>query len=405
MATSSPQRQPRLDLNPSSADRWMTCTASPKFILDNWDKIPPQGTRFSEEGTTAHEVASSLLLGKAPDPSKCPTPITPEMHVHAWDYMEYVQGLMEPGAELLVEQKLPLWYMPGRNAIVDAAVINRSGIHIVDYKYGEGVIVSTERNLQAVIYAVSVVREKQRDGWVPYAEMPISIHIYQPRGRAADDTPFHRWDTTYSEILGLATEIGFVATYIQFDNDGMMPTNNSDIKFVPSEKACRFCPAKGFCSARQETLLEGIEALQVIDDQLPALNTISIEQLTAIVKHGPEIKKWIDDANEYALDFMKAGNPLPGFKLVMSRGGNRYWRDPKEAAKLLLEDSILKREEVIEEKVISPAGAEKLLGKGKMGKELMNLIAKPPGQPVIATEDDKRDSALPDVSEFEKLEE
>ena len=56
-----PKRAPRLDLNPSAADRWTTCTASPGFILANADKIPPDdGTKFSQEGTTAHEVAAAI---------------------------------------------------------------------------------------------------------------------------------------------------------------------------------------------------------------------------------------------------------------------------------------------------------------------------------------------------------
>ena len=60
------KRTPRIDLNPSSAERWTTCTASPKFIFDNWDKLPPHDTFYNQEGTTAHEVASALLQGFHP---------------------------------------------------------------------------------------------------------------------------------------------------------------------------------------------------------------------------------------------------------------------------------------------------------------------------------------------------
>jgi hypothetical protein len=182
---STTKRPPRLDLNPSSADRWTTCTASPRFILENWDKIPPSDTVYNQEGTTAHEVASALLQGREPrvsDPYHCPVPVDKEMRWHGWNYMEYVQSLRTSTefSSILVEQKLPLWYMKERNAIVDAAVINLDSMHVIDYKYGEGVVVSPVENLQTAIYAMSV---GQLSGPKP-SDFPVFIHIYQPRGRA-----------------------------------------------------------------------------------------------------------------------------------------------------------------------------------------------------------------------------
>jgi len=79
------------------------------------------------------------------------------------------------------------------------------------------------------------------------------------------------------------------------------------------------------------------------------------------VKHGDHIKKWIDDAQEFALQHMRAGGKIPGFKLVTSRGGNRFWSDPKKVAKYLWEDTILQKEDIFSEpKLIGPAAVEKL---------------------------------------------
>lgn len=134
---------PRLDLMPSAADRWTTCMASPRFCLENADLIPADlSSKFSQEGNTAHEVAAAYLQDREPNPDNCPTPIDGDMRMHGFDYAEYVQSLRHPDpgmSKLLVEQKQPLWYYPGRNAIVDAAVINPDSLHIVDYKYGAGV--------------------------------------------------------------------------------------------------------------------------------------------------------------------------------------------------------------------------------------------------------------------------
>lgn len=389
----------QLDLTPSSADRWTTCTASPQFILDNWELLPPDtGTSYSQEGTTAHEIASAMLEERAPrygSSYHCPVPADAAMHWHTWNYMEYVEGLREKGSTLLVEQKLPLWYMPGRNAIVDAAVLNPAHLHVVDLKYGQGITVSTERNLQGVIYSRCII---EKVGYPPSDDFPVSIHIYQPRGRAAEDAPFHRWDTTWGEVNGIAKgveETAYAIKYAHENNPGRLHFLPTPV-FAPSEKACQWCPAKGFCAARSKAT-SGIELLDNLDTHalaLPPSNVVTLEQRTAVQKHGAAIIKWINDVQAYNLESMRHGKPLPGFKLALSRGGNRKWADEKRAGKLLLEKTILTEEEVYERTVISVAEAEKMIGKSKFTAELTNLITKAPGWPIIVPEDDKRESYL-----------
>jgi hypothetical protein len=382
------KRLPRLDLNPSSADRWTTCTASPRFILENWDKLPSTtDTVYNVEGTRAHEVASSLLQGTT---LKEDSAYTPEMHRHGWDYMEYVESLRKPEGRIIVEQKLPLWYMKERNAIVDAAVVNSDSLHVVDYKYGEGVVVSPVENLQAAIYAVSV---GTMGAPLPTAH-PVFLHIFQPRGRAAEEVP-QVWETTWYELNQFVQRIDEAALVIQ--------ANDPAQKFVPSEKGCQWCPAKGFCKARQNSLAEGLEVIDEVSASFPPANMITETQMVAILKHKAAIESWMDDVEEFATERLKAGVPVPGFKLVLSRGGNRYWTDPKKAAELLLKDTVLKRDEVIDEKVISPGGAEKLLGKRKFTGELMELIAKTPGVPVLAPVEDKREAVGNVLEDFEVL--
>lgn len=391
-----PKKKKRIDLNPSAAERWTTCTASPKFIFDNWDRLPPESRTYADPGTSAHEVASAFLLDRKPRISECPEPITPEMRWHGWNYMEYVTGLMEPGAKLLVEQKLPLFYMPDRNAIVDVAILSRNALHIVDYKYGEGIIVSPENNLQMSIYARSVAT----GDLIPKDDaFPVFLHIYQPRTRG--DEPFHVWETNWGTIRDTAQDVTDKARLIQ----DYAKYTSKQLDFAPSNKACQWCPAKGFCEARQRHLVKDLQPLATVNGNgLPAPGVLTEKQLAAIVEHGAAIKKWIDDGQEYALTQMKAGGKIPGFKLVTSRGGNRFWTDEKKAANFLLEDTILKPEEVFTKKVIGPAAAEKLIGKNQFPKRVFNLISKPPGQPVIAPLDDPRENALIDgASEFENL--
>lgn len=393
------KRPPRLDLLPSAADRWTTCMASPRFCLENHELIPADlSSRFSREGNTAHEVAAAFLQDRKPDPKNCPTAITPEMQIYGWSYMEYVESLRKPGSTLIVEEKKPLWYAEGRNAVVDAAVINKDSLHIVDYKYGEGVAVSPIENLQGTIYAYQTAHKLT----VPL-DFPVIVHIYQPRCRDNGGEPAHTWETTAGDIATRAGQIEAKAKIIQINHE----EKGNPLAFVPSEKACRWCPAKGFCPERQKELFEGLEVLAPLDDQpkkLPLPAAITTEQLGAILSHKKSIEKWLADAEEYATDRLKEGHEIPGLKLVLSKGGHRYWRDPKKAAELLTRTTILKREEVIEESTISVAAAEKLLGKKKFTAEVLELIDKPPGKPVIAPADDPREAYLLKAeSEFEVL--
>lgn len=382
---------PRLDLMPSAADRWATCMASPRFCLENADLIPADlSSKFSQEGTTAHEVAAAYLQDRQPNLENCPTPIDADMRMHGWDYAEYVQGLCHPDpgmSKLIVEQKNGLWYYPGRNAVVDAAVVNPDSLHVVDYKYGVGVVVSPEGNLQATIYAWQILQSIFNG--VPM-EFPVTVHIYQPRGRENGDTPAHTWETTAGDIAARAGVIEGKADIIRLNNE----TKGNPLAFAPSEKACRWCPAKAFCPARQADMLDGLEALDVVEapNALPLPSALPMKQLIAALNHGKTIKKWIDDVEAYAQAMLTDGMPVPGFKLVMSRGGNRYWSDPKKAADLLVKTTILKKSEVVEESTISPAQAEKLVGKKKFSKEVEALITRNPGAPEIAPESDKRGS-------------
>lgn len=410
------KRKPRIDLNPSSADRWTTCTASPQYILANWERLPAEDRKFSDPGNTAHEVAAALLQNRPIDLTACPVPPTAEMHGHAFYYADFVESLRKPGSKLFVEQMLPLFYAESRNAIVDAAVINPDCLHIVDLKYGEGIIVSSENNLQATIYAKSVEWNWHKWGFPMTGvgsfachhpdDFPVYISIYQPRTRDAA-APFHTWETTLGEIRERAKHIFRIATLImRHAVDPLHPDNYAEkLEFAPSEKACQWCPAKGFCEARQLHLTKDLPQLAVIDGSAkPVANVLTDTQLAAIVEHGPQIKKWIDDASKYALSRLLSGGKIPGFKVVTSNGGHRKWTDEERAGKLLLAQTILRTDEIFTKSLNSPAQIEKLIGKGKIPLQVFNLISKPPGWPTIAPENDPRPSCNIDAaSEFENL--
>lgn len=89
---------------------------------------------------------------------------------------------------------------------------------------------------------------------------------------------------------------------------------------------------------------------------------------------------------------LSAGHPVPGFKLVTGKQGNRAWSD-EEAARALLKDQFrYKTEEVFDLKLISPTKAEKLIKKASPRRwtKVEALITRTDGKPTVAPESDPR---------------
>lgn len=103
-----------------------------------------------------------------------------------------------------------------------------------------------------------------------------------------------------------------------------------------------------------------------------------------------------------------AGTPVPGFKLVQGKQGNRAWADEQEAASML-KSFRLKVEEMHDLSLISPTTAEKRVAEKVIGPKqwakLQRIITRSDGKPSVAPASDKRPVwTPPDVSaDFEEL--
>jgi hypothetical protein len=402
-------KPPRLDLGASSASRWTVCTASPQFILENHHRIPEnRDTAYSLEGTLAHAVCEALLTSK-------PTPLgaTAEMERHAQSYRDFCRTLSAPGAAEFVETKVPLWYYPGRNAIVDYASVTTDQVTIIDYKYGAGVPVDSYENKQMAIYARCFI-ETVVLGLGTHDitdDTKIVMAIYQPRCHR--DEPDVAWMMTWADLVEWTDEkIGCVADEIRDPNHPWLP-----IDFAPSDKTCQFCPASGFCTARAQHLLGDLAPLdmvltqpeQVVAD--PSAVTVGLAppdaldetHLLAALAVAKSVGKWLDSIEAYAQNLAADGRPLPGWKLVEGRG-SRQWADEEAAAKFLKPKL---KENTFEKKLVSVAQAEKLLKHEPLSPRFKNklesLIVRREGKPTLVPENDKRPSLMAAANDFQQL--
>lgn len=382
MSTSS--RYLKLSLNASAAATWTNCTAQPHYVVQNASRIPPQDTEFSVEGTVAHGVVEAMFKKTASNPKA-----TPEMKAHASAFVDFCLDKKAPGATEHLkrtgmndrwwsELKVNLFYMPARNGYVDFCCVADDGVHIADYKYGQGVAVSAFENLQMAIYARSMIEQ------LKLKTQTVHMHIYQPRVRQGDKQS--TWTLDYKEL-------------VQFTDDRVLgPAEDIQAKaltlaFRPGTKTCQFCPCESFCEARTKWLLDDTPLETITSGEVPKLpkaDSVSDDVLSKLILKVDDIKKWLGSVEKYGLAMAMSGKPLPGLKLVKGKGGHRKWGNPDLAKEKLLEK--LKREDIITEDLITPTQVSEFEHDFEKDEwsVIQKLIVKPEGGPTLVSIDDPR---------------
>lgn len=206
----------KIYLSPSSADRWLTCTMSPKFIADNDFKPPP--SKWASQGTDAHQLAADKIEHGTPikiDPKDQQT-------LFANQYADLVLSL--PLKTRLIEQKVPNFYGLG-NSILDCVGYYNTNLYICDFKSG-WTLVRAENNNQLKIYALNALKSY---GWMFNIEQ-VDMQICQP-SRKNYDTEC----VTKNQLEEYKTKVMDTVDDIK---------RGVNLQFNPSEKACQWCPAR-----------------------------------------------------------------------------------------------------------------------------------------------------------------
>lgn len=354
-------------LSASSAHRWIACP--PSALLSK--KFDDSSSSFAQEGTDAHTLAQYKLEKLLGLPTKDPTEslsfYDEEMNDHAENYAAFVLEQVEKAKEtcvdpqVLIEQKLDFSrYVPEGFGHVDCLIIADGTLTVIDYKYGLGIKVSSEKNPQMFCYALGGLA--LFDGI--YDIDNVRLVIYQPRRENISE-----YTISKSEL-------------IQWAEDVLSPTAELASKGEGEYKAgehCQFCKAKATCRKRAEYNLE----LAKYDFEVPA--TLDHDEIAAILLKADELVSWVSDVKEYALKEALNGTRFEGFKLVAGRS-NRKYTDETAAAGLV----IAAGKDPFEKKLLGITAMTALLGKKAFEDILGGLTYKPPGKPVLVTADDKR---------------
>ncbi|MEV9065361.1 DUF2800 domain-containing protein [Klebsiella quasipneumoniae] len=378
-------------LSPSSAHRWMRCPGS--LALESTQ--PDKSSAFAEEGTRAHELAEKILNGRLQG-FEHQGGTDPEMHDYVLRYVDAVWTLAE-GNELMVEQRVDFSHIVGvENSFgtADAVVIVGNELQIHDLKYGRGVQVDAEQNEQLQLYALGALEQFN----LLYDFDSVRLFIHQPRLNHISE-----WALSVEELeaFGQRAQEAAANVIVMFNIAECEGVNTLPLEnFTPGEKQCRFCKASAICTAREQFHMQTVAGdfndltapvNELVTSAIARVPMLTNEQLAEIYGQADFLESWLKAIRDRVNSELNAGHPVPGFKLVTGKQGNRAWRDEVEAEELL-KSFRLKQDQMYSQKVISPTQAEKLLKKESPRRwtKVEALITRSDGKPTIAPESDPR---------------
>lgn len=382
-----------------------------KIVLE--DGLPNTSSKYAAEGTAAHQVLTWALqedrpatayLGRLVEADGFTFEVDDDMAEHVQTCIDYCLDLRGDDGVLFADIRVN--YSSYLDVAEDTAwgtadviVARGDELIVVDFKYGRGVEVDAERNPQMSLYGLGALQAYQ--GLVADFTR-VRLAISQPRVKRAPS----EWDCSVDDLETWArsTARSAVATCVNAERTSKEEDDQRWLEvFVrPGEKQCKFCKAKATCPAlRAEVALtvQGAVTMPMSPDEFADLTVVepgpatSDEYLTLAMGKADLIEDWVKAVRAEVERRLLAGAPVPGYKLVAGKKGNRAWSKPADV-EALLKSMRLKEAEMYDFKLISPTTAEKLAKAGTIGPrqwpKVQELITQKDGAPHVAPASDSR---------------
>ena len=358
-------------LSASSSHRWLGCTPSARLEQEFAD----HETEAAAEGTAAHALCEHKLRKALKMRSKKPVSKydCDEMDAYTDAYVQFVLEAISEAKQncadptVLIEQKLDFsCYVPDGFGTGDCLIVADKNLHIIDFKYGQGVLVDAEENPQMMLYALGALKLFD----CLYDIETVSMSIFQPRRENVST-----WTIAVSDLIDWAENTLIPKAELAFKGEG---------EYIPGAW-CQFCKASVKCRARAEAKLE----LAKFEFAQPSL--LSDEEIEEILGKLDDLTKWSNEIAAYAQEAaINHGKVWTGFKLVESRTNRKYTDEDAviEAAKAAGYHDIFKQS------LITITEMEKLMGKKTFAEILGAFIVKPQGKPTLVPASDKRPAIL-----------
>lgn len=389
-----PAPQAHSSFGPSSWSRAVRCPGSVKFAaqFDDTAGFP------AAEGTAFHRLmAACLSLGLEPENFKggknksdgFVIEYNDEMFESAKEGLEYIRVLeQDPDWEMFVETRVDIspWTLPGQFGTADVVFINvkERKIIVFDWKYGKEPVYAPE-NYQAQGYCLGAWQTLcgERFDWDP-SNIEVSIIIEQPRVPGAGGL----WKTTMQRVLEFGKHVRRQAIL----------STQDEAPIVPGKEQCRWCPARFECDARAQWHLENMGMSKSdLDDMLgepePSWlpKVLTTEHRSLLIELAPQIKAWLQELHDAAKRDAEIGLEVPRWKLAEGRRQKRAYKDTAVyKAEMILIRELGPRKAYAEPELLSPAQAEKALGRKRYKESLARYVKEGERIPQLVPAEDGR---------------
>lgn len=400
-------------LSPSGSAKWLGCPAS---LICEYD-IPNTSGAAAINGTCMHALAETVLNrvikdenvradtykgvyalneGKGPIKALVKTEkgavlITDDFVSQVNKYVDYCRPIIDAAELVEVESRVNLTRVlhPGAElngeplqtfGTADLVAVMPDGMLIVgDLKTGRHKVPAKE-NKQMMLYALGLLHVYKR----LYDITAVRLVIFQPYAGGADE-----WDTT-PEALELFGKFASKAALKAIDafergKKGLKPAD-----FRPGNDSCQWCRFAEKCTAKRK-VASGIAPDESSD--APESAEMTLEQLKVEYDKLPLMRQHIADIEKAMYAALMRGEQVEGLKLVEGRPGNRSWTETGNVDAYMTAIE-LDRDFLYKEVIMSPTEAEKSVPKD-LWAGFEQFITRKPGQPSIATADDKRPAWTP----------
>ena len=354
-------------LSASSAHRWMNCNPSANLEREFADKT----SEAAAEGSAAHALCEHKLRKALKMRSVRPVSKydSDEMEMYTNSYVEFVLEQIEVAKQhctdpfVLIEQRLDFsCYVPDGFGTGDCLIVADKLLHIIDFKYGLGVLVDAEENPQMMLYALGALQLFD----ALYDIDTISMSIFQPRRENVST-----WTITVAELKEWAEKILRPKAELAFKGEG---------EFNPGPW-CTFCKAAVKCRARAE------EKLVLAQYEFTKPPLLTDEEIEDILSRLDDLTKWANEITAYAQDAaINHGKQWNGFKLVEGRSVRKY----SDEAAVVAAATAAGYRDIYKKSLIPITEMEKLMGKKTFAEVLGGLVIKPHGKPTLVPASDKR---------------
>lgn len=364
-------------LSASGSSRWMNCTPSALLEKD----FPDEPSSYAQEGTLAHEFAELNLkrdLGiittkqynKLIAPFKKDPYYSEELEDHVQVHVNYViQQFQEakrrtPDARLLIEEQVDFSdLVEGGYGTTDDMIIADKILEVIDYKHGQGVVVSAKKNSQLMLYGY---------GALSIAELMFDIEtvrltIVQPRKDSISS-----WEISVDDLKKWAEEEVRPKAILATEGKGELHAGDW----------CKFCKVKARCRELAR------HSLEVAKEEFSDPHLLSDKEVIMNYERLVHVKEWAKSVEDYVVKEALKGKNWEGYKLVEGRS-NRKITDEERAIEIL-EEYGYSRSDYIKEKLEGIGNLEKLVGKKNFPDILGEVVEKPKGSPTLVSDDDRR---------------